>query len=244
MRDMNFSTRYVTRLTAYPTGHVTVSLDSAGQPSFVIHRPAAYDFPCLTSSDFDSLLSPSPDLIYFGTLQQMSQHARELTLRLLQASPQARRFYDVNLRTGSYDSAVVLELLARSTILKLNHQEVDDMSRLFGEPYASTERFCSEYSQQFRLEAVCVTHGAQGCSLLLHEEYIEAKGYSVSVVDTVGAGDAFSAAFVHGLGQKWPAIKTADFANRVGALVASRAGAIPSWTVNEAYALTQPVTAQ
>jgi fructokinase len=244
MQDMNLSTRYVARLTEYSTGHVTVSLDSARQPTFVIHRPAAYDVPCLTASDFDSLLSPSPDLIYFGTLQQMSPHARELTLRLLQANPQACRFYDVNLRTGSYEAALVRELLAHTTILKVNDQEIDEMAHLFGEHYSSTERFCSEYSEQFGLEAVCVTHGAQGCSLLLHEEYIEAKGYSVSVVDTVGAGDAFSAAFVHGLSQKWPAVGIADFANRVGALVASRAGAIPWWTVNEAYALTQTVTAQ
>src|SRR5215510_14469466 len=58
MKAMNLTTRYVTRLPEISTGHVSVSLDSAGQPTFVIHRRAAYDFPCLTASDLESLLSP------------------------------------------------------------------------------------------------------------------------------------------------------------------------------------------
>ena len=55
----------------------------------------------------------------------------------------------------------------------------------------------------------------------------------MKVVDTVGAGDGFAAAFVHGLGAGWSAAKTGDFANRLGALVASRAGAVPEWSLGE-----------
>jgi fructokinase len=69
--------------------------------------------------------------------------------------------------------------------------------------------------------------------------YVEARGYKVQVADTVGAGDAFAAAFVHGLQLGWPASEIADFANRVGALVSSRAGGTPAWTVQEADALTR-----
>ena len=61
-------------------------------------------------------------------------------------------------------------------------------------------------------------------------------GRTFVAVDTVGAGDAFAAAFLHGLGAGWPTPKVADFANRVGALVASRRGAIPDWTIAEANA--------
>jgi fructokinase len=237
MQAMNLPTRHVARIREYPTGWVMVNVDSVGQPSFVIHRPAAYDFPRLTASGLKSLLSPPPDLIYFGTLQQMSPPARELTMRLLHATPQARRFYDVNLRTGSYEPPLVRDLMMQATILKVNDQEVDEIARLFGERYRSLEDFCRRSSEQFGLEAVCVTRGAHGCSLLLRGEYVEAKGYSVAVVDTVGSGDAFAAAFVHGLSQNWPAADIADFANRIGALVAARPGAIPTWTVEEAHAL-------
>ena len=243
MQAMNLSTRTVARVPEHPTGHVTVSLDSAGQPTFMIHRPAAYDFPYLSATDFAALLSPLPDLFYFGTLQQMSPPAKELTLRLLQSSPQARRFYDVNLRKSSYEPKLVRDLMERerATILKVNDQEVNEITRFFGGQHRSVEEFCREYSEKFRLEAVCVTRGAQGCSLFLREEYVEARGYTVPVMDAVGAGDAFAAAFVHGLSQNWPAAEIADFSNRVGALVASRAGAIPAWTIDEVHALTQPV---
>src|SRR5690349_11106200 len=193
METMDLSTRYVARLTDHTTGYVTVNVDSAGQPSFVIHRPAAYDFPCVTASEFKSLSSPSPDLIYFGTLQQMSAQAKELTVRVLQANRQTRSFFDVNLREGCYNSQLIRELLAHTTILKLNDHEVNEISSLFGERFTSIEQFCRAYSQQFGLEAVCVTRGANGCSLLLRGEYVESPGYAVTAVDTVGSGDAFAA---------------------------------------------------
>ena len=73
--------------------------------------------------------------------------------------------------------------------------------------------------------------------LLVDGEYVEAQGYPVEVADSVGAGDAFAAAFLHGLGMGWPASEIADFANRVAALVAARPGAIPPWSLAEAEAL-------
>ena len=69
--------------------------------------------------------------------------------------------------------------------------------------------------------------------MLCGEEYIEAAGHTINVADPVGAGDAFAAAS-YGLISDWPVAKIAVFANRLGALVASRHGAIPDWTVEEA----------
>ena len=223
----------------YPTGTASVSFDAHGQPHFVIARPAAYDFPQLTESDFAELRSRPTDWIYFGTLQQMSPDARELTTRLLNSDNQAHRFYDLNLRPNSYVASLVQESMARATVVKLNDAEVEEIAKMFGRAYASFEAFCRSYSAEFGWEAVCITRGAQGCALLIGEEYVEAPGYPVNVADTVGSGDAFAAAFVHGFGCGWPAMRIADFANRVGALVASRTGAIPSWTVEEAEALSR-----
>ena len=104
-------------------------------------------------------------------------------------------------------------------------------------PHHSLEDFCRGYAREFGWSAMCVTRGARGCALLIGNEYVEADGYAVNVADTVGAGDAFAAAFVHGLGSRWPIGEIADFANRVGALVASRSGATPAWTIAEARAL-------
>jgi len=237
MPGMGLSTRHVRQVDQYPTGTATVTLDAKKQPHFVIGRPAAYDFPQLSETACRELLSLPPDWIYFGTLQQMSPTARQLTSELLNSAGGVRRFYDLNLRPDSWEPTLVRESLARATVVKLNDTEVEEVAKMFGQPFANFRDFCRSYAVKFGWEAVCITRGATGCVLLSGDEYLESPGYPVIVADAVGAGDAFAAAFVHGLGNGWPPARIADFANRVGALVASRAGAIPSWTIEEAEAL-------
>jgi fructokinase len=238
LEAMGLPTRFLHRVKEQPTGIVTVSLDASGQPHFTIHRPAAYDFPELSEADLQELSSQRPDWIYFGTLFQMSPQAKALTLKLIGANPKARRFYDVNLRENSYKASLVNELVTYATAVKLNDQEVDTIQTMLGWSYRSLEDFCRGGAQKFGWEAVCVTRGESGCALAVGGQYVEAKGYKVRVADTVGAGDAFAAAFVHGLGQGWTPLEIADFANRVGALVASRPGGTPRWAIEETAGLT------
>ncbi len=239
MEEIGIASRYVHSSEGHPTGVVTVSVDSYGQPDYVIRRPAAYDFPQLTQGEMEDLLSPAPDWIYYGTLQQMSRVAHDLTLSLLGSAGNAHRFYDVNLRRGCYTPKLVCELMEQATVLKLNQQEVAEVANMFGDSCGSLESFCRSYAERFQWEAVCVTRGDCGCAILMDDRYIESPGCSVRVVDTVGAGDAFSAAFVHGFSANWEPAQIADFANRVGALVASRPGAIPNWTIKEALQLSR-----
>src|SRR5260370_25948278 len=192
---------------------------------------------------------------------QMSPQARALTTALLASTATARRFYDVNLRTGCYEPSLVRELMAKATAVKLNEDEASEIARMFRRPpHSSLEELCRSGTSECGWKGVCVTRGAGGCALLIYragsqteqishgpireeytrseyrrsecsdDEYIEADGYQVDVADTVGAGDAFAAAFLHGLGSGWHAPQIADFANRVGALVATRPGALPSCT--------------
>ena len=239
MDAMGLPTRFVRQEKDLPTGIVTVSLDASGQPHFIIHRPAAYDFPDLSDGDLGALSSSRPDWIYFGTLFQMSPKAKALTLKVIEANPEARRFYDVNLRENCYEASLVNELMSLATAVKLNDQEVDMIQSMFGWSYRSLEDFCQGTARKFVWEAVCVTRGEEGCVLLVGDNYVEAQGYEVRVADTVGAGDAFAAAFVHGMECGWRPGEIADFANRVGALVASRPGGTPSWTIEEADALSR-----
>jgi fructokinase len=237
MDAMGLPTRFVRQVNDRPTGIVTVNLDASGQPHFTIHRPAAYDFPGLSDGDLRQLSSHRPDWIYFGTLFQMSAKAKALTLKVIDANSEARRFYDVNLRENCYEASLVNELMSLATTVKLNDQEADMIQSMFGWSYRSLEEFCQGTARRFGWEAVCVTRGEAGCVLLVGDNYVEADGYEVRVADTVGAGDAFAAAFLHGMGRGWPAQEVAAFANRVGALVASRPGGTPSWTIEEARAL-------
>jgi fructokinase len=224
---LGLSTQFISTVKVAPTGVVSVDVGAQGQPSYVLHRPAAYDFAALPNPDL------RPDWIYHGTLQLIEPRMLFLLHQLLRRNPSAKRFYDINLRKDSYTAPLVMELLALAYVVKLNEDELETVQQMAGTSYQSTETFCRAYASRFQWEAVCVTRGERGCAILSHGEYVEVDGVEVNVADTVGAGDAFAAAFLHGLDQGWPIAKIGEFANRLGALVASRAGGVPEWSWSE-----------
>ncbi|HTB13257.1 MAG TPA: PfkB family carbohydrate kinase [Bryobacteraceae bacterium] len=214
------STSFLRVVNEAPTGTVSVVLDARGQPSYVLHRPAAYDFAAIPAEDLE------PDWIYHGTLQFVEPRMHELLHDLIRCYPTARRFCDINLRKDSYTAAMVMELIKIADVVKLNEEEMIQVQQMSGTSHASIESFCRDYASRFQWEAVCVTRGERGCAILKGSEYAEVPGVPVQVADTVGAGDAFAAAFLHGLDQDWPAARIGEFANRRGAEVASRPGAL------------------
>ena len=236
-RDLGLSTRFIRTVPDRPTGIVTVTVDPGGQPSYVIHRPAAYDFAALNDADCAELVSPPPDWIAFGTLHSMHPTARQLLCRVVQRFPRAQRFYDLNLRRDSYTPELIASLLELAHVVKLNDVEVGMVGQMFGTADTTLEAFCRSNAARFGWQAVCVTRGSDGCALLLGGEYLEAAGYRVTVADTVGAGDAFAAALLHGIQAGWPPREVAGFANRLGALIASRRGGVPGWSPDELLAL-------
>jgi fructokinase len=222
---------------AHATGRVTVAVDAAGQPQFTIHRPAAYDAVELTTAQLDELAAWNPDWLYYGTLSSMVPHSREILLRLMAALPRARRFYDINLRRDSYTTELVGDLMARAGVVKLNLEEMRTIGSLWRLPTGGIEEFCRAGAARYGWQAVAVTLGEQGCALWIDGQYAQADGVPVKVADTVGSGDAFAAAFVHGLSLGWPPREIAVVANKVGAMVATRPGGTPDWTVGEALQL-------
>lgn len=216
-QQLGLSTKFIHTTTDAPTGTVSVTVDTQGQPSYVLHRPAAYDF--VTLEDI-----PEPQWIYHGTLQLIEPRMRALLGDLIRRYPAARRFYDINLRKNSYTMTLVLDLLERASVVKLNDDELTYVEQMTGTSHSSIEKFCRENAARFHWDAVCVTRGEHGCSILIADEYVEVPGVRVDVVDTVGAGDAFAAAFLHGLNAGWAGAEIGAFANRLGAQVASRRG--------------------
>jgi fructokinase len=233
MQDLDLTARYVARVPDQPTGYVTVSVSATGQPSYIMHRPVAYHFPRLSEEDFASLVSPPPDWIYYGSLTFVSDQAKSLLDDIFAAAPSARRYCDINLRNNCYTPELLDDLMTCAEIFKINDLEIDEMARIFGHPRLTFENFVRVYQEEYSWKGVIITRGAEGCNVMLDGKYFESPGIPVKVADTIGAGDAFSAAFVHGLGLGWPPEKTAAFANRVGALVASRPGGIPRWSLKD-----------
>ncbi len=234
------STEFVQVLEDKPTGTAEVELDMEGKPSFRIVRPVAYDFVDLTGQELKRIAEIQPDWIYLGTLYHMSAQALASTKKLLKAVPKAKRFYDVNLRPGHWSLATIEQLSSLATVTKLSDSEAESLDAGVDAsegPGHSIENFCRRWCDRFGCETMCVTFGERGCAILKGGKYSQAPGYHVTVADTVGAGDAFSAAFVHGLSQGWDSERIALCANAVGALVASRSGAIPDWSIAEAHAM-------
>lgn len=227
-------TEFIQTLPDHPTGTAVAAMDASGSATFQIIRPAAYDFPGLDEAALRKIADARPDWIYFGTLAQTSPDNEALLHRLIDAAPAARRFYDMNLREGQWGLELVRRLSALATVVKLNEFEAETLFRIThtSEKF-SIEGFCRLWSQAHDNEMICVTLGERGCAVWSGGALQTFPGVAVKVIDTVGAGDAFSAAFLHGFHLGWPIEKTAAFANSLGALVASRAGATPAWTLEE-----------
>ncbi len=234
------STEFVQVLKDKPTGTAEVELDMEGKPTFRIVRSVAYDFVDLSDAELKKIAELQPDWIYLGTLYHMSAHSLASTKKLLKALPKARRFYDVNLREGHWSLATIEELSSLATVTKLSDSEAESLDASVDAsegPGDSIQSFCRRWCDRFGCSTMCVTFGERGCAILKDGKFTQTPGYHVTVADTVGAGDAFSAAFVHGLSQGWDSNRIAECANAVGALVASRSGAIPEWSIAEAHAM-------
>ncbi len=208
------------------TGTVQVKLDAGGQPDFQITCPAAWDF--LQWSESLLRLAQSADAVCFGSLAQRSPESRKTIRTFLQSlRPDAARVFDVNLRQAFYSAEVLADSMSRATIVKLNHDELPKVAALLQLPGDGPHCFCEAALERFNLPLICVTRGAQGSLLAEKDGFYEHPGYRVNVSDAVGAGDAFTAGLVHQILHGASLEQASDFANRMGAWVASCSGAMP-----------------
>jgi fructokinase len=225
IRSLGVDTTFLQSSDRFATGTASVRLGPDG-PSFVIERPAAYDAVELSRALLSQIVNWHPSWCYYGTLFPSDAHGRDVLRQLLDALPDARRVYDVNLRPGFESRELVCDLL-HCDVVKINEREHATLSGWLELP-SDLEGFCRAGRARFGWQTACVTLGARGCAVLVGDSYVEAAGVHVPVADTVGAGDAFAAALVHGLIAGWPAHQVAEFANRAGAAVARVHGAIPA----------------
>ena len=215
-----------------PTGIVRVQVDSDGNPEYEIVSPAAYEA-VEPIPDSEIATCGDTDILIFGTLAQRFGGMKAVTRAIAQAAPAALRLYDVNLRDGCWSTSLVEDLLGLATLAKLNDTERGVLARDLDLPMDSIEQFARVAVDRFGLRGVCVTRGTDGASLLLDDVYLETRAVPVSVADTIGAGDAFSAGLAAGVAAGWSAADALALASRLAAIVVSREGAIPDWDLAE-----------
>ncbi len=223
MRERGMHDRLVQRDPRRPTGTVNVSLDEHGSPHYEIVRDVAYD--CIEPSDALLDTAGTCDCVCFGTLIQRSPVSRTTIRAVLARATSALRVYDVNLRTACFAADTVADSLEFADIVKLNDDEVREVQRLLGLPDGSVSAFCELAIARWRLQQVVVTLGGRGVyTATAQGESGTIAGHAVDVADTVGAGDAFTAGFVHSLLAGAPPLEACAFGNALGALVAATHG--------------------
>ncbi len=219
----------------HPTGTVRVEVMD-GQPKFEIIQPVAWDF--LEWTPQWEELSKDADAVCFGSLAQRNPVSRDTIRRFVgSVKPGAVRVFDINLRQSYFSQQVLKESTANADILKLSHEEVATACEMFGAPSFEKLGFARWLCREYSLKLVCITCGAVGSVLVRDAEHHQHPGYPVQVADTVGAGDAFTAALVHHYLRGSSLADMNDAANRMGSLVASKAGATPSFTAEEVDAV-------
>jgi fructokinase len=207
-----------------PTGTVSVAISAGGQPQFTIHENVAWDR--MEGGERAQRVVDAARAVCFGTLAQRSETSRAAIRRLVGRAGHALRILDVNLRQHFYSRDLIHESLSIANVLKVNDAELPLLAEMFG-LRGNTRAQMVELKERYALRAVACTRGKHGSLLFAAGTWSDHPGVPIEVVDTVGAGDAFTAAMALGLLFDWPLDITNHLANRVAAYVASCAGATP-----------------
>jgi fructokinase len=226
LRGLGLSTGHIGVDKSAPTGTVSVEVQPDGQPRFIIHENVAWD---RLSVSPDALARVAhADAICFGSLAQRGESARHAVRQLVGATPAITlRVFDINLRQQFYSRETIEGSLLLANVLKLNDQELTVLAAMFGLRGDAHSQLAA-LAQRFHLRAVAFTRGSAGSLLLADGVWSERPGLRVSVVDAVGAGDAFTAAMTLGLLAGWPLKTIHRRANEIAAFVCTQAGATPA----------------
>jgi len=223
VRQLGVPASLIQRDSFRPTGTVNVSFGDNREPAYDIVDNVAYDHIVATDDLLDS--AALCECFCFGTLVQRSATSRATLARALAETFQALKVYDVNLREGCFSAETVAESLDMADVVKLNGDEVRLVQRLLELPTDRISVFCGLALARWRLDLVVVTLGANGVYAAASNGdsgYI--PGYRVAVADPVGSGDAFTAGLAHSLLAGKSPLEACEFANALGALVATTHG--------------------
>ncbi len=223
LTEKGLRTDFVQRDPVHSTGTVTATPRPDGHTDYVFLENSAWDF-------LKGATIPHADAIVFGTLAQRNEKSRRAIYSTLRGGlpKPCLVVYDINLRPPFYQAEWIWDSIAFAQVAKLNDDEARLLAEMLSIPTATPVEVAQRLLERFpQLELVCITRGGHGAIGVTRTETAEVPGLSVSVIDTVGAGDAFTAALIAFRLQRWPLKTTLHYANRIGALVAGRAGAMP-----------------
>ncbi|MEM9883124.1 MAG: PfkB family carbohydrate kinase [Planctomycetota bacterium] len=223
---LGLTDQYLQRHADEPTGRVEVKQPGDGSHSFHIAPTSAWDQIEFQSDTAD--LAASCAAVAFGTLAQRDARSQRSIHAFLAAAPQAVKLFDVNLRSSDgrdfYDAPTLFAGCDAADVVKLNDEELDTVCRL------TETNDAGALLQQFNLDAVVLTRGADGTAAYTADGFVEGPKVTYDWAegsDTVGAGDACSAGLLSALVLGHDLLKALELANHMGAYVAGQPGATP-----------------
>lgn len=225
LNDADLDTSLIQRDDIRATGSVNVFFDEYKNPDYEIIADVAYDF-IEVNSDLQ-LKSGGVNCLAFGTLAQRAEKSRETIQALAHSTGNATKFCDINLRKDCYTKESIRESLAISDVAKLNHNELREISEMFNVDADNDIDAGLKLMKMFGLKVWLVTYEADGALAFFEEnKVLYSPGYQIKLEDPIGAGDAFSAAFIHKYLLERPVGEALEAANLHGAMVAMQKGAM------------------
>jgi len=222
--QLGLDTTFIQWDAQHPTGTVPISFDEKMNPDFVITPDVAYDYIELT----DELIAVTPniDSLCFGTLAQRNEISRQTINKIIEHSRNSLKILDINLRKNCYSLETITSSLEKANVLKLNGDEVGQLGEMLNVSHQKIPEFCKEIISKWSLKYCLVTLGEKGAFAMSdQDEKIYVPGYKVSLADSLGSGDAFTAGFVHKILRGKSISQAVQFGNILGAVVATKKGA-------------------
>lgn len=215
-----------------PTGSVQVAFDEENNPDYYIVPGVAYDQIEFTAELADAVTEA--DCLCFGTLAQRAEKSRQTIEQLLEKSAKSMKFLDINLRKNCYNLQTVRFSLQKADVLKLNEDELYELGRMLDMPNASIPQLCGQLLSEWSLKYCLVTLAENGAFVASKDgESVYEPGYKVALADSLGAGDAFSAGFIHKILRQASIEQACEYGNMLAALVAGSKGATQPVTLEE-----------
>jgi fructokinase len=209
-----------------PTGTVAVSLDAQGKPAYTIQEPSAWDF--IEAREDILRQAAQAEAVCFGSLAQRHPVACAAITAVIAATPaSALRIFDVNLRQNYWSPELIRRSMKLANVLKLNDEELPRVAAALGVTGDESSAL-RQIADRFQLRAVALTKGAMGSVLLAGNTMVSQGVSRQAVVDTVGAGDAFTAALAMGLLRGCNLANIQKVATEVAGYVCSCTGATPA----------------
>ncbi len=226
VNTLGLDSAYIQESPTAPTGTVSVTLDGNQKPTYMIQRNVAWDLIMLTEKL--QRLSVVVDAVCFGTLAQRGEISRAAIQGFVRMCPTgALKIYDVNLRQDFYSRKIIETSLELANVLKLSDEELPVLAGLF-ELEGTPLDMVRELLHMFKLKAVAYTRGADGSMLVTPDDVVDHPGCKPKAIDTVGAGDSYTATMCRGLLRAHALEDIIAHASKVSAFVCEQEGATPT----------------